>query len=106
MAIGTDLARARGGPGVAPTLIAANTTIAHGATIGADATANGNGGRVTVLSKGHTNMAGSIDARGGPQGGNGGLVEELGASLSATGPVDVSAPMGTVGTILLDPSGK
>ncbi len=94
VAIGTDLARARGGPGVAPTVVAANTTIAHGATIGADATANGNGGRVTVLSKGHTKMAGSIGARGGPQGGNGGLVEESGASLSATGPVDVSAPNG------------
>ena len=106
VAIGTTLARAQGGPGTASTLTAANTTIAAEATIAANATANGDGGRVTVLSTGQTSMAGSITAEGGPQGGNGGLVEVSGGTLSVTGPVDVSAPMGTVGTILFNPSGK
>ncbi len=52
VAIGTTLARAQGGPGTASTLTAANTTIAAEATIAANATANGDGGRVTVLSTG------------------------------------------------------
>jgi filamentous hemagglutinin family protein len=106
VAIGTTLARAQGGPGTPSTLTAANTSVAAGATIAANATANGNGGRVSVLSEGQTGMAGSISATGGPQGGNGGFVEVSGATLSLTGTTNVSAPMGATGTILLDPSGK
>ncbi len=103
-AIGTTLARAKGGPSVTPTLTAANTVIRPGAKITADATNKGDGGRVTVLSTTTTDMAGAITAKGGPQGGNGGFVEVSGdTGFSLTGTVDVSAPTGALGSILLDP---
>ncbi|HLY91421.1 MAG TPA: filamentous hemagglutinin N-terminal domain-containing protein, partial [Acetobacteraceae bacterium] len=104
VAIGTTLARAKGGPSVTPTLVAANTIIQPGAKISARASGNGNGGRVTILSTKDTSMAGTVNAQGGPSGGDGGFVEvssDLGFSL--TGAVDVSAPKGADGTILLDP---
>ncbi len=104
VAIGTTLARAKGGPSVTPTMTAANTFIQSDARIRADATTAGNGGNVTVLATSATTMAGAITAKGGPQGGNGGLVEISGDSLGLSGQVDVSAPKGTIGTILLDPS--
>ena len=50
---------------------------------------------MTVLSAKSTDMAGTITAKGGPQGGNGGFVEVSGdKGFSLTGAVDVSAPMG------------
>ena len=49
-------------------------------------------------------MAGAIDAKGGQQGGNGGFVEISGETLSLTGMVDTSAPLGAIGSLLLDPS--
>src|SRR5579859_591381 len=104
VAIGTTLARAKGGPSVTPTLVAANTIIQPGAKISARASGNGNGGRVTILSTKDTSMAGTVNAQGGPSGGDGGFVEvssDLGFAL--TGAVDVSAPKGADGTILLDP---
>jgi filamentous hemagglutinin family protein len=104
VAIGTTLARAKGGPGTTSTLTANTVQIAKGASIAANATANGNGGRVTVLSSLSTSMAGKITAKGGPQGGNGGFVEVSGAALSLTGTVNVSAPLGAPGTVLLDPT--
>ena len=104
VAIGTTLARAKGGPSVTPTMTAANTFIQSDARIRADAGTAGNGGIVTVLATSATTMAGAITARGGPQGGNGGLVEISGDQLGLSGQVDVSAPKGTIGTILLDPS--
>jgi hypothetical protein len=82
--------------------------VAAGASIAANATANGNGGRVTVLSSESTSMAGDISAMGGPQGGDGGLVETSGESLgvASSAVVDTSAraPTGTTGTWLLDPA--
>ena len=44
VALGTTLARAKGGPSVAPTRTAANVTVERGAQIHADATAKGHGG--------------------------------------------------------------
>ncbi len=104
VAIGTNLARARGGPSVMPTVVAANTVVQAGAKISANATSNGNGGRITVLSGQSTTMAGTINAKGGTFGGNGGFVEVSGnTGFSLTGMIDVSAPMGATGMILLDP---
>ena len=103
MAIGTDLARAAGGPSVTPTALSQDVTVAKGAVIAANATGRGNGGRVTVLSAASTVMHGAIAARGGPQGGNGGFVEVSGQTLGFDGSVDVGAPAGTLGTILFDP---
>jgi filamentous hemagglutinin family protein len=104
VAIGTTLARANGGPGTVSTLTASAVDVEKGATIAANATANGNGGRVTVLSSLSTIMAGSIAADGGPKGGNGGFVEVSGGSLSLPGKVAVSAPLGTPCTIIEDPT--
>ena len=105
IAVGTTLARAKGGPGVTPALTAANVAVAAGAMITADATGKGNGGRVTVLSTQSTSMAGAISGKGGPTGGDGGFVEVSGSTaFSLTGPIDVSAPLGQLGSILLDPT--
>jgi filamentous hemagglutinin family protein len=103
IAIGTTLKRAAGGPSVTGQKTAAAVTIAAGATIAANATAKGNGGRVTVLSTNHTTMAGTITAKGGAAGGDGGFVEVSGGLLALTGLVDASAPLGNIGTLLLDP---
>ena len=103
IAIGTTLARAKDQKATS-TQVAANTVIRNGATISADATAKGNGGRVAVLSGKLTDMAGTITGKAGPQGGNGGFVEVSGdKGFALTGAVDVSGSQGTTGTILLDP---
>ena len=85
-------------------------TVQQGATIAADAKANGNGGRVAVLSDlaaGTTQMDGAISARGGPQGGDGGWVETSGFALgmgsSAAIDVGAQASSGRPGSWLLDP---
>ena len=49
-------------------------------------------------------MNGAISAKGGPQGGNGGFVEVSGANLGMTGVVNLAAPAGNLGTLLLDPT--
>ena len=103
VAVGTTLARARGGPGTPAGLTATNVRIAQGATIDADATASGPGGRITVLSTATTSDHGAISARGGAAGGNGGFAEVSGHDLTLDGSVDTSAPLGTMGSILLDP---
>ena len=76
------------------------------ATLKADATAKGNGGTVAVWSDGSTTFAGSASARGGADGGDGGVVETSGQDLqvAASAKVDTSAPKGKTGTWLLDPS--
>jgi filamentous hemagglutinin family protein len=104
VAIGTNLARAKGGPSVTPTLVAANVSIQNGAKIAADAITNGDGGHVAVLSTASTQMNGLITAKGGTQSGNGGFVEVSGDTLGMAGSVDLSAPNGTLGTLLLDPN--
>ena len=104
VAIGTTLARAKGGPSVTPTSTTQNVNVQHGATIAADAITNGDGGHVALLSTGATQMDGAITAQGGTRGGNGGFVEVSGNTLGMTGSVDLSAPHGTLGTLLLDPT--
>ncbi len=64
----------------------------------------GNGGKVIVWADDITRAYGSISARGGPQGGNGGFVETSGHRyLDFQGRVDTRAPQGLAGTLLLDP---
>lgn len=83
----------------------ANTTwIDERSNIRAEALHFGNGGTVIVWATGATGFAGQINARGGAQGGDGGFVEVSGkAALSMTGRVDLRAPGGNAGTLLLDP---
>ena len=83
---------------------AQTTVVASGAQLQADATASGNGGQIVVWADQSTNFAGNISARGGPGGGNGGQVEVSGKQqLFFSGAVDTSAPLGTIGNLLLDP---
>lgn len=75
------------------------------ARIEADATQQGDGGRVIVWSDDVTRMHGQISARGGAAGGNGGFAEVSGKQyLEFTGGADLRAPAGTAGTLLLDPN--
>lgn len=75
-------------------------------SIRANATDNGNGGRVIVWSDDTTRAYGAIEARGGALGGHGGFVETSGHRvLSVSGMrVDTRAAQGAVGTWLLDPA--
>ncbi len=104
VAIGTSMSRAKGGPGVtAPT--ARNVTLASGSKVAANATRKGKGGDVTVLSAGGvTEHRGTISAKGGSAGGDGGFVEVSGSAFVLKGDVDVTAPFGRAGSILLDPN--
>lgn len=105
IAVGTTLLRrAAGGAAVTGAKMAQGVLIQQGATISANATGKGNGGRVTVLASQSTTMAGTITAKGGPTGGNGGFVEVSGPQLALTGAVNLSAPSGLTGTLLLDPT--
>src|SRR5579859_2818461 len=107
VAIGTTLARAKGGTSVTGELTAKNVVVASGATIKANATQKGDGGRVTVLSAGTTVMNGTITAKGGPAAGNGGFVETsgpvLGVGTDAVVNVGALSSSGQAGTWLLDP---
>jgi filamentous hemagglutinin family protein len=103
IAIGTTLARAAGGASVNGAATARHTTVQSGATISANATAKGAGGTIAVLGTDLATMQGLITAKGGPQGGDGGAVEISGNAIQLGGSVDVSAPRGALGTILLDP---
>ena len=83
----------------------ATTTVVDGnSKIRVNAIDSGDGGRAIVWSDGTTRYAGSIEANGGKQSGNGGFVEVSGREkLGFTGTVDVSAEQGKMGNVLLDP---
>ena len=83
---------------------ASRVYVASDTSLKADATGDGDGGKVVVWADGDTRFAGSISARGGAQGGNGGFVEVSGKQdLNMQGQIDVAAPHGTGGNVLLDP---
>jgi filamentous hemagglutinin family protein len=72
--------------------------------IRADATEQGDGGRVIVWSDETTRSYGQIGVRGGTSGGDGGFVETSSAGfLDVGGTPDISAPAGQGGTWLIDP---
>lgn len=84
---------------------AAYTNMAAGAQISANALSSGDGGKVVLWSDNRTIAYGSITAKGGILGGDGGFIEVSGkkhleiASLTA----DASASAGKAGTVLYDP---
>ena len=92
------------GKGTVPN--AHTTAVSSDSVLKADALTKGNGGKVIVWADETTRFHGSISARGGAAGGNGGLVETSGkVGLNAAGGrVDAGAPLGLAGTWLLDPS--
>jgi len=76
------------------------------ALIDASATERGNGGKVSLWSRDYTGYFGQIRARGGAYGGNGGFVEVSSKdrlAFNPAHPVDILAPFGARGTLLLDP---
>ncbi|MEW6491497.1 MAG: filamentous hemagglutinin N-terminal domain-containing protein, partial [Cyanobacteriota bacterium] len=81
------------------------TSVDSNTTINADAKNNGMGGQVIAWADNTTRFYGNISARGGAEGGNGGLVETSGKmGLDVTGAkVDARAINGLAGTWLLDP---
>jgi filamentous hemagglutinin family protein len=83
---------------------ASSTYVGANASIDASAKTRGDGGKVIVWSDGTTRFLGQINARGGLLGGNGGFAEVSGAQhLDYLGLVDLSAPSGAKGLLLLDP---
>jgi len=91
------------GSGIIPNAL--QTYVSHNSVINADALINGNGGQVIIWSDETTRFLGTISARGGLNGGDGGFVEVSGKQgLDFQGVVDLLAPAGNVGTLLLDPT--
>jgi filamentous hemagglutinin family protein len=81
------------------------TTVEAGATLKANAIEQGDAGEVVVWSDGHTQFAGSVEATGGAQRGNGGRLEVSGkGTLDFLGRADASAVGGSGGSLLLDPA--
>ncbi|MBF0325573.1 MAG: filamentous hemagglutinin N-terminal domain-containing protein [Alphaproteobacteria bacterium] len=77
--------------------------MASGAVIDASAKTTGNGGEATVIAA-DTDVAGSIHAKGGENGGNGGMIETSGHFLRVANiRIDASARRGLTGQWLLDP---
>ena len=86
----------------------ANASVAYvdkDATILANATNLGNGGKVVVWADDATRFYGTIESKGGPNGGDGGNVETSGKQyLDFQGNVNTLAAKGKAGTLLLDPT--
>ena len=83
---------------------ATRTYVSEDSTFLADALMNGNGGEVIVWSDENTAFYGSLFARGGANGGDGGFAEISGKdNLAYAGAVNLSASNGEGGQILFDP---
>ncbi len=83
---------------------AANTRVTNSSRLTANALDNDNGGTVVLWSEHSTAFAGTIEAKGGTNGGNGGEVEVSShENLSIAGHVVTTAPHGNNGILLLDP---
>jgi filamentous hemagglutinin family protein len=89
-----------------PTLPGSSLTVVDSGThVTANGGLNGDGGRVILWSDGATVFEGAIAAEGGTLSGNGGFVEVSGAqTLVFQGEVDLTAPTGVTGELLLDPT--
>jgi len=84
---------------------ALQTYVGKDAVINADATVSGDGGKVIVWADDATGFYGNISARGGELGGDGGFAEVSGKNmLDFAGLVDLQAPVGMAGILLLDPT--
>ncbi|MRV74978.1 filamentous hemagglutinin N-terminal domain-containing protein [Duganella sp. FT92W] len=83
---------------------AQQTYIGAQASVRADANGSGDGGRVIAWGDNATRVYGSLSARGGAQGGDGGLIETSGHYLDMQGKADAAAPRGKGGKLLLDPT--
>src|SRR5204863_6832938 len=90
--------------GEGPLANAQRTFVDEHSELRADAIARGDGGQVIVWADEATAFLGSISARGGETGGDGGFAEVSGAVfLWSKGDVDLRAVHGATGTLLYDP---
>jgi len=95
--------------GKGKTKTAKTTQVASDVEIHADATNNGisskgNGGKVILWSDEYTRFAGTVTAKGGVLGGDGGFIEISGKDkLNFSGSADTAASHGRAGTVLFDP---
>lgn len=84
---------------------ARRTIVSSNSAINADAVASGNGGRVIVWADDTTQFLGTITARGGSTGGDGGFAEISGKQkLTVDGLADLRAPKGQTGNLQIDPA--
>ena len=84
---------------------AARTYSSPSSQISANATDRGNGGKIVLWGDEANWFYGNLSAKGGPNGGNGGLVEVSSPNfLIFEGIVSTEAPLGETGTLLLDPT--
>ncbi|POR43538.1 GLUG motif-containing protein [Methylobacterium sp. V23] len=104
-AAGGGVVRVGGGRmGQGPLARAERVSVDAASVIRADATRAGVGGDVVVWSDGATRFSGTITARGGAAGGDGGQTEVSSKGvLSYEGRTDLTAAKGAFGTLLLDP---
>lgn len=83
-------------------------TVGNGAMISANALGTGNGGEIILFANDTATINGTVSARGGAYGGNGGFIELSGRNRlyvpDLVGQVRLSAPLGNSGTLLLDPA--
>jgi filamentous hemagglutinin family protein len=95
-----------GGPHATVALADAGSVSLDSTTaIRADAIDNGDGGHIVIWSGGQTTATGNFSAKGGRNGGNGGLVETSGRSVDFNNiVVNASAAKGAAGTWLVDPT--
>ena len=85
-------------------LNASYTNVSSSTNLVANATTQGNGGRIIVWADESTSFAGSITATGGALSGDGGFAEVSGKNyLEYQGSAILTAPNGETGTLLLDP---
>ena len=84
---------------------AKETFIGEEVKITANSAPFGDGGSVSVFATDYTTFHGSIEAKGGELGGDGGIVEVSGLQgLSFKGQVDTRAPFGDDGLLIIDPT--
>ncbi len=94
---------AHGGNPAVPNAL--TTFVNSTSSIKADALTSGNGGKVIVWSDQDTQYFGSLTAKGGAQGGDGGFAEVSGKNtLTFGGLADLSSAKGVSGNLLLDPA--
>ncbi|NEO36599.1 MAG: filamentous hemagglutinin N-terminal domain-containing protein [Moorea sp. SIOASIH] len=91
------------GNGTVPNAV--HTFVGSDVTINADALTNGDGGKVSVWADQTARVHGTVTARGGTVSGDGGFIETSAQQfLNLTSTPDASAPNGSGGTWLIDPT--
>ena len=92
--------------GKGPLQNASTTYVAYDVNLHADAITNGNGGKIIAWADIATGFDGTLSAQGGQYSGNGGFAEVSGKEYLNVDNlrINLAAPMGNAGTLLLDPS--